>query len=151
MQADQIPRPFAAAGLDDMIAFGFIVGADPLLGAVAPLVRRRHRHASPDALGFPSFSFVTGKDGNIYPATKPKPAIFAASASDRHRAADAVRRIGDAAPAKVLTVQRAERIVREHEATVSPPIVHQGMNRPRPAARVPIRASSPSEMTSASL
>jgi len=58
---------------------------------------------------------IIGADGKQYPATKPKPSpsIFVTTAKEQERAAQALQRLKDAAPAKFLDLDRAECLARE--------------------------------------
>jgi len=80
---------------------------------------RRAGTARRDLAGSPigEPAYVVGADGKQYPATKPKPkpspSIFVTTAKEQERAAQALQRLKDAAPAKFLDLDRAECLARE--------------------------------------
>lgn len=65
---------------------------------------------------------VTGRDGKVYPARKPrkpKPdltVVQAKNTKDAERAGEALAKLGEEAPSRTLDVKRAERIAREKAA-----------------------------------
>jgi len=64
--------------------------------------------------------FITGKDGKLYPATKPRQpkTVIATNQQDESRVRLAIGNAGEDLPDKVITVKRATRIAREADAEI---------------------------------